>query len=133
MDIDPEKRDGLLEASALAGNETINGLELRPVTSATWSLLSRMRNPFVTGEQNGDYAFAVYSFVYLHSQPLAKIRARIATISQLEADIFEFMDGRPVSEAFAFMPWVTRQVETVAATITAVTGATSAPDADPKA
>ena len=132
MDIDPEKRDGLLEASALAGNETINGLELRPVTSATWSLLSRMRNPFVTGEQSSDYAFAVYSFVYLHSQPLVKIRARIATMSQLEADIFEFMDARPVAEAFTFMPWITRQVESVAATITASTGGISAPGADPK-
>lgn len=118
-DIDPEKRAEILETAVLGGSENINGLSLRPVTSATWSLLSRLGNSFVTGKtSDNDYSFAVYSFVYIHSQPLSKIRSRIATMSQLEADIYEFMDARPIGEAFSYTDWITRQVEAVAATIT---------------
>lgn len=118
MDIDPEKREGLLEAAALQGNETVNSIELRPVTSATWSLLSRLKNSFVTGEQDGDYAFAVYSFVYLHSMPIMDIRRKVATMDDLRADIYEWMDTRPVDDMFSFVPWITAQMERVAATIT---------------
>jgi hypothetical protein len=79
-----QKREkSLLEASALGGEEQINGITLRPVTAATWSLLSRLKNSFVTGEQDGDYAFAVHSFIYLHSLPISDIRRRIATIDDL--------------------------------------------------
>ena len=121
MDIDPEKREGLLEAAALGSNQQIEGIELRPVTAATWSLLSRLGNSFITGKQDGDYAFAVYSFVYLHSKPISEIRRRIATIDDLRADIYEYMDSNEVANVFAFTPWITQQMEQVAATITAAT------------
>jgi hypothetical protein len=134
MDIDPEKREGLLEAAALQGNEIINGLELRPVTSATWSLLARLKNSFVTGEQDGDYAFAVYSFVYLHAMPISDIRRKVATIDDLRADIYEFMDGRVPGDLFAFTPWITGQMEQVAATITQAVGPSEPSDSSsPKA
>jgi hypothetical protein len=118
MDIDPEKRESLLEASALGGEETINGITLRPVTAATWSLMARLKNSFVTGEQDGDYAFAVYSFIYLHSMPISDIRRRIATIDDLRADVYEWMDKQGPADMFAFTPWITGQMERVAATIT---------------
>jgi hypothetical protein len=134
MDIDPEKREGLLEAAALQGNITINGLDLRPVTSATWSLLARLKNSFVTGEQDGDYAFAVYSFVYLHSMPISDIRRKVATIDDLKADIYEFMDTRTPGDLFAYTPWITAQMEQVAATITQAVGPSEPSDPDaPKA
>ncbi len=123
MDIDPEKRESLLEASALGGEEQINGITLRPVTAATWSLLSRLKNSFVTGEQDGDYAFAVHSFIYLHSMPIANIRRRIATIDDLRGDIYEWMDNRAPADLFSFTPWITGQIERVAATITQSVGA----------
>lgn len=118
MDIDPEKRESLLEASALGGEEQINSITLRPVTAATWSLLARLKNSFVTGEQDGDYAFAVCSFIYLHSMPISDIRRRIATIDDLRADIYEWMDHRAPADLFSFTPWITSQMERVAATIT---------------
>lgn len=117
-DIDPERRAEVLEAATLGGNQEINGVELRPVTSATWSLLSRLGNSFVTGAQDGDYAFAVYSFVYLHSKPISEVRRKIATIDDLRADIYEFMDTRPVEDVFRFVPYITAQMEQIAATIT---------------
>lgn len=132
-DIDPEKRTGLLEQAALGGNETIGGLELRPVTAATWSLLSRLKNSFVTGEQDGDYAFAVYSFIYLHSMPISDIRRRIATIDDLKADIYEWMDSKAPADMFAFTPWITGQMERVAATITQTVSAEPAGADGPKA
>lgn len=118
MDIDPEKRDGLLETAALGASNEVAGAELRPVSAATWSLLARLGNSFVTGVQDGDYAFAVYSFVYLHSKPIPEIRRRIATIDDLRADIYEFMDGQDVANVFAYTPWITSQMEQVSATIT---------------
>jgi hypothetical protein len=118
MDIDPEKRESLLEASALGGEEQINGITLRPVTAATWSLLARLKNSFVTGEQDGDYAFSVYSFVYLHSMPISDIRRRVATIDDIKADVYEWMDKQAPADMFAFTPWITAQMERVAATIT---------------
>lgn len=120
MDIDPEKREGLLEAAALSGNETVNGLNLRPVTSATWSLLARLGNSFVTGQKDDDYAWSVYSFVYLHSKPLSEIRRKVATLDDLRGDIYEWMDTHPVEDVFKFVPYITRQIEQVAATITAI-------------
>lgn len=132
MDIDPENREGLLEAAALSGNETVNGLELRPVTSATWSLLARLGNSFVTGKKDDDYAWAVYSFIYLHSKPLALIRRKVALLDELRAEIYEWMDTRPVEDVFAFVPYITRQIEQIAATITRVAPATGEPG-DPKA
>jgi hypothetical protein len=118
MDIDPEKRDVLLEASALGGEEQIAGITLRPITAATWSLLTRLKNSFVTGEPDGDYAFAVYSFIYLHSMPITDIRRRIATLDDLRADVYEWMDKQAPADMFAFTPWITGQMERVAATIT---------------
>ena len=132
-EIDPEKRETLLEVSALAGDEQINGITLRPVTAATWSLLTRLKNSFVTGEPDGDYAFAVYSFVYLHSTPIIDIRRRIATIDDLKADIYEWMDARAPADMFAFTPWITSQMERVAATITQSTAADSQGTDAPKA
>ena len=133
MDIDPEKRESLLEVSALAGEEQINGITLRPVTAATWSLLTRLKNGFVTGEQDGDYAFAVYSFIYLHSMPISDIRRRIATIDDLRADVYEWMDGQAPADMFAFTPWITSQMERVAATITQNASVEPAGDNGPKA
>lgn len=129
-DIDPEKREGLLETAALGGSQQINGVELRPVSAATWSLLSRLGNSFVTGQQDGDYAFAVYSFVYLHSKPISEIRRRIATIEDLRADIYEWMDSNEVANVFAFTPWITAQMEQVAATITQTSPALEASGPD---
>jgi len=117
-DMDPERRAEVLETAVLGGNQVINGVELRPVTSATWSLLSRLGNSFVTGAQDGDYAFAVYSFVYLHSKPLSEVRRKIATIDDLRADIYEFMDTRPVEDVFRFVPYITAQMQQIGATIT---------------
>lgn len=131
-DVDPEKRAELLETATLGGNQNINGLELRQVTSATWSLLSRLGNSFVTGAQDGDYAFAVYSFVYLHSKPISDVRRRIATIDDLRADIYDFMDTRPVEDVFRFVPYITAQMEQIGATITASATSHDA-DSAPKA
>jgi hypothetical protein len=118
MDIDPEKRDVLLEASALGGEEQSAGINLRPVTAATWCLLTRLKNSFVTGDPDGDYAFAVYSFIYLHSMPITDIRRRISTLDDLRADVYEWMDKQAPADMFAFTPWITGQMERVAATIT---------------
>lgn len=132
-EIDPERRTEVLETAVLGGNQVINQVELRPVTSATWSLLSRLGNSFITGNQDGDYAFAVYSFVYLHSKPISEIRRRIATIDDLRADIYEFMDTRPVEDVFRFVPYITAQMEQIAATITQTAPAAGGDGAGPKA
>lgn len=121
MDIDPEKRTGLLEQAALAGEETINGLTLRPMTAATWSLHQRIKR--TAGEQDGeDWSFNIFSFVYIHSQPVAKLRACYATPQSLLADIFDFMLERQPADAVAWKEWMERQMAQFSASMTQALG-----------
>lgn len=121
MDIDPEKRTELLESAALAGDETIAGLTLRPMTAATWSLHQRLRR--AAGEEDGDdWTFNILSFVYLHSHPVAQLRARYANPSALLADIFDFMAERQPADAVYFKEWMERQMAQFNSSMTQAVG-----------
>ena len=129
MDIDPEKRSGLLEQAALAGEEEIGGLTLRPMTAATWSLHQRIKR--AAGEQDGDdWSFNIFSFVFIHSQPVAKMRATYARPEVLLAEIFDFMAGRQPADAALWKDWMARQMEQHSASMMQALGA--GPE-DPKA
>jgi hypothetical protein len=133
MDIDPEKRTGLLEQAALGGEETIGGLTLHPMTAASWSLHQRVKR--VAGEQDGDdWSFNVFSFAWLHSQPVSKLRANYARPEALLAEIFDFMAERQPAEVMTWKPWMERQMEQFSASITQAVSA-SAPEGEegPKA
>lgn len=130
MDIDPEKRTGLLEQAALAGEEEIGGLTLRPMTAATWSLHQRIKR--AAGEQDGeDWSFNIFSFVFIHSQPINKLRASYARPDALLAEIFDFMAEKQPADAMLWKEWMERQMSQFSASITAVVGG-AAPE-DPKA
>ena len=117
MDIDPEKRTSLLETAALAGEETINGLTLRPMTYGTYSLYQRLKN--AAGDSNmADFSFAVAAAVFVHSQPIEKLRANYARPAELIGEIFDFMNERSPAEFAAWMPWVGSQMEQFNASIT---------------
>lgn len=130
MDIDPEKRSGLLEQAALAGEEEIGGLTLRPMTAATWSLHQRIKR--AAGEQDGDdWSFNIFSFVFIHSQPVTKLRAGYARPDTLIAEIFDFMAARQPADAMLWKEWMERQMSQFSASITAAVSS-SGPE-DPKA
>ena len=121
MDIDPEKRTGLLEQAALAGEEEIGGLTLRPMTAATWSLHQRIKR--AAGEQDGeDWSFNIFSFVYIHSQPIAKLRACYSTPHALLADIFDFMAEKQPADAVQWREWMERQMAQFSASMTQALG-----------
>jgi hypothetical protein len=129
MDIDPEKRSGLLEQAALAGEEEIGGLTLRPMTAATWSLHQRIKR--AAGEQDGDdWSFNIFSFVFIHSQPVSKLRAFYARPEALVADIFDFMSERQAADAVLWKEWMERQMQQFSASMTQAIGAGGE---DPKA
>jgi hypothetical protein len=131
MDIDPEKRAGLLEQAALGGEETIGGLTLRQMTAATWSLHQRLKR--AAGEDDGeDWSFSIFSFVYIHSQPVAKLRASYARPEMLMGEVFDFMEAYGPAAAAEFKPLMERQMEQFAASITH-SASVGAPEADPKA
>jgi hypothetical protein len=127
MDIDPEKRTGLLEQAALAGEEQIGGLTLRPMTAATWSLHQRIKR--AAGEQDGDdWSFNIFSFVFIHSQPVAKLRGSYARPESLVAEIFDFMSERPAADAVLWKEWMERQMAQFSASMTqALDGGTEDP------
>lgn len=130
QDIDPEKRTGLLEQAALAGEEEIGGLTLRPMTAATWSLHQRIKR--AAGEQDGeDWSFNIFSFVFIHSQPINKLRASYARPDALLAEIFDFMAEKQPADAMLWKEWMERQMSQFSASITAAVGG-AAPE-DPKA
>lgn len=119
--IDPEKRSGLLEQAALAGEEEIGGLTLRPMTAATWSLHQRIKR--AAGEQDGDdWSFNVFSFVFVHSQPVRKLRAFYARPEALVADIFDFMSERQAADAVLWKEWMERQMQQFSASMTQAIG-----------
>jgi hypothetical protein len=121
MDIDPEKRSGLLEQAALAGEEEIGGLTLRPMTAATWSLHQRIKR--AAGEQDGDdWSFNIFSFVFIHSQPVSKLRAFYARPEALVADIFDFMSERQAADAVLWKEWMERQMQQFSASMTQAIG-----------
>lgn len=120
-DIDPEKRTGLLEQAALAGEEEIGGLTLRPMTAATWSLHQRIKR--AAGEQDGDdWSFNIFSFVFIHSQPVAKLRGSYARPEALVAEIFDFMSERPAADAALWKEWMERQMAQFSASMTQALG-----------
>jgi hypothetical protein len=121
LDIDPEKRTGLLEQAALGGEETIGGLALRPMTAATWSLHQRIKR--AAGEQDGDdWSFNIFSFVFIHSQPVSKLRAFYARPEALVADIFDFMSERQAADAVLWKEWMERQMQQFSASMTQAIG-----------
>jgi hypothetical protein len=121
MDIDPEKRSGLLEQAALAGEEEIGGLTLRPMTAATWSLHQRIKR--AAGEQDGDdWSFNIFSFVFIHSQPVSKLRGFYARPEALVAEIFDFMCERPAADAVLWKEWMERQMQQFSASFTQALG-----------
>ncbi|NBW13478.1 MAG: hypothetical protein EBR82_36280 [Caulobacteraceae bacterium] len=132
MDIDPEKRQGLLEAAALGGEETIAGLALRPMTAASWSLHQRLKR--AAGELDGeDWSFNIFSFAYIHSQPVAKLRASYARPETLLGEVFDFMAERGPADAMLWKPWFERQMEQFSASITqALSAEPEISDASPK-
>lgn len=130
MDIDPEKRSGLLEQAALAGEEEIGGLTLRPMTAATWSLSQRIKR--AAGEEDGDdWTFNIFSFVYIHSQPTERLRAKYAFPTALVAEIYDFMASRQPSDVVLWKEWMERQMTQHAATMTQALGGSASED--PKA
>jgi hypothetical protein len=128
MDIDPEKRTELLEAAALSGEQTIAGLSLRPMTYGTYSLYQRLKGA-AASSSDSDFSFAIAASVFIHSQPVEKLRANYARPQHLIEEIFDFMNERAASDFVAWMPWVGEQMEQFNASLTQ---ANSAGGEDPK-
>jgi hypothetical protein len=132
-DIDPEKRQGLLETAACEGEQVISGLKLRPMTLGTWSLHRRIRSS-ANDHLGDDWSFDLMSFVYLHQAPEDRLRGYFGRPEALLPEIYDFMASRPPSDVPLFQPWVKEQMEQFTATLTASEpGAPSAPVSDPKA
>lgn len=132
-DVDPEKRQGLLETAALEGAQTISGLTLRPMTLGTWSLHRRIRAA-ANDTLGEDWSFDLMSFVYLHQAPEDRLRGYFGRPESLLPEIYDFMAARPASDVPLFQPWVKTQMEQFTATLTSSeSSAESAAVSDPKA
>jgi hypothetical protein len=133
MDIDPEKRTGLLETAACEGQQVISGLKLRPMTLGTWSLHRRIRSA-ANDHLGDDWSFDLMSFVYLHQAPEDRLRGYFGRPEALLPEVYDFMASRPPSDVPLFQPWVKEQMEQFTATLTASdSAATCGSDIDPKA
>jgi hypothetical protein len=125
-DLDPEQRATLLENATLGGEETIAGLTLRPMTAATWSLHQRLKR--AAGEDDGnDWSLNIFAFVFLHSQPLAKLRAAYGKPETLLGEVFDFMAGRQPADAMLWRGWMERQMEQFTASLTQPSGGPESP------
>ena len=113
IDIDPEKREGLLRQAALGGEEAIEGLTLRPMTNGTLSLWRELA--LLNEGYRKESSFSVYSMVFLQSQPQSKIRASFSDPSKLLPEVFDFMESRPLGDLKNFREWYDRQIEMIVA------------------
>jgi hypothetical protein len=57
----------------------------------------------------------------------------VATIDDIKADVYEWMDKQAPADMFAFTPWITGQMERVAASITQTVSSAPSDDSAPKA
>lgn len=114
-DLDPEKRQQLLETAAMQGQTTINGLVLRPMNWTTYSLFYRIKD--LAGSPN-EWSFNLMLFVFLHSAPETTLRANFANPDKLVPEVFDFMNARNPGDMKAFEPWVESQVSQFAASTT---------------
>lgn len=130
-DYDPEHRSALLEQAAAGGEEQVAGLTLRPMTAATWSLFQRVKK--AANVENDDWTFSTFAFVWLHSMPKDQVRGLYAKPAEAVAQIYEWMDGQEPAGALAFKPWMERQMEQFAASVTAATAGLPSEDESPKA
>jgi hypothetical protein len=110
MDIDPEKRTELLESAALAGDETIGGLTLRPMDYGTYMLWQRVC-AFCMEKGPLDDAFVSAAFVYLHSKPDEYLAARFCRIESLAQEVVMFAMKKPAGYFRIFQEWQARQTD----------------------
>ena len=130
MDIEKERRSDLLESGALGGTQTVGGLELRPMTAASWSIYQRLRA--AAGDGDGDdLMLSLFSFVYIHSQPTARLKEFYSRPDLLVGEVFDFMASNDAGAGAVWRPWWEEQMEQFSASITAA-GATDGGQ-DPKA
>jgi hypothetical protein len=129
-DIDPEKRDHLLEASALTAEQTIRGLNLRPMNWTTYSLYNRIKD---SASASSEPTFTILLFVYLHCAPEAKLRANCAKPEALLPEVFDFMQSRAAHEYKDLETWALAQLEQFAASTTAADNSIGGGLGDPKA
>ena len=129
-DIDPEKRDQFLEASALATSQTIHRLTLRPMNWTTYSLYHRIKD---SASASSEPTFTIMLFVFLHSAPEAKLRASCAKPENLLPEVFDFMQQRAPHEYKDLESWALSQLEQFAASTTASDNSYAGGIGDPKA
>lgn len=131
-DLDPEKRQGLLETAALEGAQTISGLALRPMTLGTWSLHRRIRAA-ANDNIGDDWSFDLMSFVYLHQAPEDRLRGYFGRPDALLPEIYDFMATRPPSDVPLLQPWVQSQMEQFTSSLTSgEPGSSTVADNSPK-
>jgi hypothetical protein len=121
MDIDPEKRSGLLEQAALAGEENIGDLTLWPMTYGTHSFYERIR---IACEEQGnvDENFAKAAFVFIHSKPKSYLASQYPYPKKLAAEVAAFMLEHPFGYFAQFDEWAGRQMAQYRASMTASAG-----------
>ena len=121
MDIDPEKRTVLLEQAALAGEEEIGGLSLRPMTYGTHSFYERIK---IACEEQGnvDENFAKVAFVFIHAKPATYLASRYPYPKELASEIAKFMLEHPFAYFAQFDEWAARQIAQYRASMTATYG-----------
>lgn len=116
IDIDPEKRAELLESATLQGEQTINGIKLRPMTWATYSLFHRIKD---SATSPTEWSFNMMLFVYLHTVQESKLRANVAKPEALLPEVWDFMAQRGPQDVEPFQSWVQEQIDQFSASTTA--------------
>jgi hypothetical protein len=108
----PEDRSRRLEDAHLLPPPVVCGLELRPLSPASFVLLKRLKNPLVIGgmatiEKDGvatvdftdpENLTAILEFIYVHSAPLNEVLANARDTDLMDSAVLYFGTTLKLSE-----------------------------------
>lgn len=101
----PDHRGAALSASFITPPVTVDGRKLRPLSAASFELLKRTGNAFITANDDPDRKVAAaMEFIYIHGAPLEEVIAATALPTARQAaranemDLQEFLETYDAGE-----------------------------------
>ena len=131
-DIDPEKRQGLLETAACEGKQSVGGVELKPFRMGSYSFYLRLLG-FLKTTPASDEHTTYCALAFVHSLPEERLAALFSRPELLVPELFAFMQNVSMPQYKEIESWGDSQYAQWEASKTVENGLSLEGISDPKA
>lgn len=131
-DIDPEKRQGLLETAACEGEQVISGLTLRPLRMGSVSFYVRLL-AFLKTSPSSDELTSYCALAFVHSLPSERLSSVFGRPELIVPELYRFMQETSMSQYRKLVEWGDTQYAQWEASKTIEDGIAPSSVSDPKA